>query len=596
MANSIRIGGASGYWGESMMATPQLLKAGNVDYLVYDFLAEITMSIMARARANKPEMGYATDFITGVLKPNLQDIAAQGVKVLTNAGGVNPEACGAAARALIVEQGLDLKVAVVLGDDLLAQGAELGGYSDMFSGEAFPEVEKLASVNAYLGGFPVAEALNSGADIVITGRSVDSAVTLGACIHAFGWTREDYDKLAGGSLAGHIIECGPQATGGNFTDWHLVKDTIADIGYPIAEIRPNGDFTCTKPQGSGGIVNVGTVSEQMLYEIGDPQAYMLPDVTCDFSEVAIRQLDADIVEITNTKGHPPTDSYKVSATYFDGFRAGTMMSFVGLDAADKARAFAEAAFTRTRRVLRQHNMADFEETSVEVLGDDSQFGAAGQSTGAREVVLKIAAKHPDMVGAGALLKEISGLGLATPAGLSIFAGSRAKPSPVVRLFSFLIPKADVPVALDIDGAKTDHGGTQRDVFSLDMVARPQAPVAPDLTDPVEVPLVHLAWGRSGDKGNKANIGIIARKSEYLPYIWATLDDAAIRARFGHFMAADSGIDRYVLPGCHGMNILIHEALGGGGVASLRNDPQGKAYAQILLDHPVLVSREIAESL
>ena len=175
---------------------------------------------------------------------------------------------------------------MVLGDDLLAQGAELGaiGYSDMFSGEAFPEVEKLASVNAYLGGFPVAEALDAGADIVITGRSVDSAVTLGACIHAFGWTPEDYDKLAGGSLAGHIIECGPQATGGNFTDWHLVKDTIADIGYPIAEIRPNGDFTCTKPQGSGGIVNVGTVSEQMLYEIGDPQAYMLPDVTCDFSD------------------------------------------------------------------------------------------------------------------------------------------------------------------------------------------------------------------------------------------------------------------------------------------------------------------------
>ncbi len=598
MSKTIRIGGASGYWGESMMATPQLLKAGNVDYLVYDFLAEITMSIMARARANKPEMGYATDFITGVLKPNLRDIAERGVKVLTNAGGVNPESCGAAARALIAKQGLDLKVAVVLGDDLLTQSAELGaaGYPDMFSGEAFPEIEKLASINAYLGGFPIAEALDAGADIVITGRSVDSAVTLGACIHAFGWTPEDYDKLAGGSLAGHIIECGPQATGGNFTDWHLVKDTIADIGYPIAEIQPNGDFTCTKPQGSGGIVNVGTVSEQMLYEIGDPQAYMLPDVTCDFSDVAIRQLDDDIVEITNTRGYPPTDSYKVSATYFDGFRAGTMMSFVGLDAADKARAFAEAAFTRTRRLLRQNNMADFEETSVEVLGDDSQFGAAGQSTGGREVVLKIAAKHPDMPGAGALLKEISGLGLATPAGLSIFAGSRAKPSPVVRLFSFLIPKADVPVSLDVDGTKTVHEGAQTDVFSPDMVARPLAFDAPDLSDAVEVPLVRLAWGRSGDKGNKANIGIIARKADYLPYIWAALDNAAIRDRFGHFMAPDSGFDRYLLPGCHAMNILIHEALGGGGVASLRNDPQGKAYAQILLDHPVPVSKEIAESL
>ena len=598
MRNAIRIGGASGYWGESMMATPQLLKSGNVDYLVYDFLAEITMSIMARARASKPKTGYATDFITGVLKPNLRDIAAQGVKVLTNAGGVNPEACGAAAKALVAELDLDLKVAVVLGDDLLARRDALSaaGYADMFSGEAFPDPDKLASVNAYLGGFPIAEALDAGADIVITGRSVDSAVTLGACIHAFGWTPQDYDQLAGGSLAGHIIECGPQATGGNFTDWHLVKDTIADIGYPIAEIEESGDFICTKPAGTGGTVNVGTVSEQMLYEIGDPQAYMLPDVVCDFSGVTITQIDDDRVAVAQTKGHPPADTYKVSATYFDGFRAGTMMSFVGLDAADKARAFADAAFTRARRVLRQHNMADFDETSVEVLGDDSQYGAAAQAAGSREVVLKIAVKHPDMQGAGALLKEISGLGLATPAGLSIFAGSRAKPSPVVRLFSFLIPKSELSVTLDVGGTRTDHVIAQTDGFSPSVITRPDMPETQDLDKAVSVPLVKLAWGRSGDKGNKANVGIIARDAAYLPYIWAALDETAIRDRFGHFMAPGSGFERYLLPGCHGLNILIHEALGGGGVASLRNDPQGKAYAQILLDYPVPVSRDIAESL
>lgn len=596
MSKKIRIGGASGYWGESMMATPQLLQVDGLDYLVYDFLAEITMSIMARARASRPEAGYATDFITGVLKPNLRDIADKKVKILTNAGGVNPQSCGAAARALIAEMGLDLKVAVISGDDLLANGDQLTAYKDMFSGAEFPEVDKLASVNAYLGGFPVAAALDAGADIVITGRSVDSAVTLGACIHAFGWTPEDYDQLASGSLAGHIIECGPQATGGNFTDWQLVKDNIANIGYPFIDIDAHGDFTCSKLEGTGGIVNVGTVAEQMVYEIGDPQAYMLPDVTCDFSNVTITQSGDNVVRVEKAKGYPPSDSYKVSATYFDGFRVGTMMSFVGLEAAEKARVFAAAAFKRSRYQLRQHNLADFEETSIEIIGDDSQYGAAAVSSSSREVVLKIAAKHEDMSGAGALLKEISGLGLATPAGLAMFAGSRPKPSPLVRLFSFLIPKKHIAITLDVDGVESQIDVIDGQPFDASKLQRPEAPAAIEQDGLVEVPLVKLAWGRSGDKGNKANVGIIARDASYLPYIWAALDEAAIVRRFGHFMAEGSGCTRYYLPGSHAINFLIDEALGGGGVASLRNDPQGKAYAQILLDHPIAVPTHIAEAV
>lgn len=596
MSKKIRIGGASGYWGESMMATPQLLQVDGLDYLVYDFLAEITMSIMARARASRPEAGYATDFITGVLKPNLRDIADKKVKILTNAGGVNPQSCGAAARALIAEMGLDLKVAVISGDDLLANGDQLTAYKDMFSGVEFPAVDKLASVNAYLGGFPVAAALDAGADIVITGRSVDSAVTLGACIHAFGWTPEDYDQLAGGSLAGHIIECGPQATGGNFTDWQLVKDNIANIGYPFIDIDAQGDFTCSKLEGTGGIVNVGTVAEQMVYEIGDPQAYMLPDVTCDFSNVTITQSGDNVVRVEKAKGYTPSDSYKVSATYFDGFRVGTMMSFVGLEAAEKARVFAAAAFERTRYQLRQHNLADFEETSIEIIGDDSQYGAAAGPSSSREVVLKIAAKHEDMSGAGALLKEISGLGLATPAGLAMFAGSRPKPSPLVRLFSFLIPKKHIAITLDVDGVESQIDVIDGQPFDASKLQRPEAPAAIEQDGLVEVPLVKLAWGRSGDKGNKANVGIIARDASYLPYIWAALDEAAIVRRFGHFMAEGSGCTRYYLPGSHAINFLIDEALGGGGVASLRNDPQGKAYAQILLDHPIAVPTHIAEAV
>lgn len=593
MTKTIRIGGASGYWGESMMATPQLLQVEGMDYLVYDFLAEITMSILARARAAKPEMGYATDFISGVLKPNLREIADKKVKILTNAGGVNPEACGAAARELIKEAGLDLKVAVVTGDDLLDRAQDFAAMQDMFSGADCPDPASLASVNAYLGGFPVAKALDGGANIVITGRSVDSAVTLGACIHAFGWQPQDLDALAGGSLAGHIIECGPQASGGNFTDWELSGD-IAEIGYPFIDIDGDGVFTVMKPEGTSGVVNVGTVSEQMLYEIGDPQAYLLPDVTCDFSEVTIEQAGDNQVRVAQAKGHTPPTHYKVCATYADGFRAGTLMSFIGLQAAAKAKSFAEAAFVRARNVLRQHNLADYSETSIEVIGDDSQFGEATSNPHAREVVLKIAAKHETQAGAGALLREISGLGLATPAGLSIFAGSRAKPSPVVRLFSFLLPKADLSIGLDVDGQKQSF--EEAAVSGGDAPATPPVPDAPPEKGAVDVPLVKLAWGRSGDKGNKANVGIIARDAAYLPYIWAALDEDAIRHRFGHFIGDNPALARFYLPGSHAMNILIEDALGGGGVASLRNDPQGKAYAQILLDHPIPIPQKLAESL
>jgi len=234
----------------------------------------------------------------------------------------------------------------------------------MFSGAAFPPIGKLASINAYLGAHPIAEALDAGADIVITGRVVDSAVTLGACIHEFGWGRGDLDCLAGGSLAGHILECGPQATGGNFTDWELVADRFADIGYPIAEIAEDGAFVCTKPAGTGGLVTPQTVGEQMLYEIGDPQAYILPDVVCDFSAVSLEQESAHRVRVRGARGYPPPADYKVCATWADGFRGGLVWFFCGFDADRKARVFADAALQRARRRLAGAGLPDFTESCV----------------------------------------------------------------------------------------------------------------------------------------------------------------------------------------------------------------------------------------
>ncbi len=597
VTRTIRIGGASGYWGEAAMATPQLLKAGALDYLVYDYLAEITMSIMARARAKDPGQGFAGDFISVVLKSNLQEIARQGVKLIANAGGVNPQACGAAARALIRDAGLDLKVAVVTGDDLLDRADDLAreAYTEMFSGAPFPPADRVASINAYLGAFPIAQALGQGADIVITGRCVDSAVTLGACIHEFGWHAEDWDRLAAGTLAGHLLECGPQVTGGNFTDWEEVADTIHDIGYPIAEITADGAFTLTKPAGTGGKVSIGTVGEQMLYEIGDPQAYIVPDVVCDFSGVRLTQQGPDRVGVEGARGTPATDSYKVCATYADGFRGGTVMSFYGIDADRKAQAFAQAAITRAEAFLRQSNLGDFTETSVEIIGAESQYGTSKRVSGAREVAVKIAAKHPDQRGIGVLLREITGLGLATPPGLSAFQGGRPTPSPVIRLFSFLIPKAAVTV--DVDG----ESGTGRvpvapgRSFDPSVLARPAPPDAPQGDgDMIPVPLIRLAWGRSGDKGNHANIGIIARTPDFMPYIWQALTEETVATAFRHFDV--TRVHRFYMPGPPAVNLLLENVLGGGGVASLRNDPQGKGYAQILLDHPIPVPAALAEAL
>ena len=600
---TLRIAGASGFWGDAAHSTSQLLndgsQNGSVDFIVYDYLAEITMSIMARARAKKPETGYALDFVSAAMKPNLKEIARQGVKIVSNAGGVNPQACANALRAVIAEQGLDLRVACIIGDDLLDQGEQLAQqqHSEMFSAELFPPLDKIASINAYLGAFPVALALEQGADIVITGRCVDSAVTLGACINHFGWGRDDLDQLAMGSLAGHILECGPQATGGNFTDWELVE-SLETIGYPIAEISADGSFVCSKPRGTGGLVSVGTIAEQMVYEIGDPQAYILPDVVCDFSQVKLEQVGEDLVSVTGATGLPAPNTYKVCSTYGDQWRGGHLLSLYGIDASKKAEKLAAAIFVASRRTLKLYGLPDFSETSVEVIGAESQYGAAAQTGRYREVALKVAAKHPDAAGIGILLKEMTGLGLATPPGLCGFAGGRPKPSPIVRLFSFELPKGTLIPQVEINGQLINCPDTQGTALDLQSILRPAAPAAPSSDNLVNVPLVALAYARSGDKGNKANIGIIARKPKYLPYIYAALTEQAVALRFAHFIQSSvaAPVERYLMPGCNGINFLIHDVLGGGGMASLRNDSQGKGYSQLLLDAQVPVSAEIAGPL
>jgi hypothetical protein len=599
----IRIAGASGFWGDAARATPQLLKDENVDFIVYDYLAEITMSIMARARAKNTDAGYALDFVSAAMKPNLKEIARQGVRIVSNAGGVNPQACANALRGVIADLGLSLKVACILGDDMISQRDKVAahGYKEMFSGDDFPDVEKVASINAYLGAFPVARALKEGADIVVTGRCVDSAVTLGVCIDAFGWGRDDLDQLAMGSLAGHILECGPQATGGNFTDWEL-SNNLENIGYPIAAIKTDGSFVCSKPEGTGGLISVGTIAEQMVYEIGDPQAYILPDVVCDFSNVTLTEVGENLVEVTGATGLPAPDTYKVCSTYADQFRGGTTMTFYGFDADKKANKLAAAIFTASRRTLKMFGLEDYSETSVELIGAESQYGANAAVANCRELSMKIAVKHADPAGIGILLKECVGLGLATPPGLSGFAGARPKPSPVVRLFSFALSKGNLPIQVELDGTYIDCPDSQGTPLNLDQIVRPQAPIGPDHRDMVSVPLIKLALARSGDKGNKANVGIIARDPEYLPYIFDALTVQVVAERFSHFLPegavqkSDCYVERYLMPGSNAINFLIHDVLGGGGMASIRNDAQGKGFGQLMLDASIPVSAAIAAEI
>jgi hypothetical protein len=594
MSKVVRIGGASGFWGDSSVGAPQLVTAGHVDYLVFDYLAELTMSILAAARGKDPELGYATDFVTVTMKSILRDVVDQGIRVISNAGGINPQGCARAIAALAAEQGIHVKIAVVRGDDVMGLVPELRdeGVKEMQSGAPLPA--RVLTANAYLGALPVKQALDEGAQIVITGRCVDSAVTLGALMHEFRWAADDYDRLAQGSLAGHIIECGCQATGGLHTDWEAVPDW-AHIGYPIVECHGDGGFVATKPAGTGGLVNTAVIAEQMLYEIGDPRRYLLPDVGCDFTAVKLEQIGEHRVRVRGARGLAPGPAYKVSATYVDGFRCSAQLTIVGMDAARKARRTGEAILERTRELFAQQGLPDYSRTHIEVIGsEEGNYGPHARTREVREAVLRVAVMHPQKAALELFAREVAPAGTSWSPGTT-GADGRPRPTPAIKQFAFLLDKSRVEPQVVI--------GEQ--VISVEVPVG-QASLPPPSTAPgtvvegaastgsaraewVEVPLIRVAWGRSGDKGDSSNIGIIARRPEWLPLLREQLTEARVAQWLAHLVRGS--VTRFDVPGIHAMNFLCAQALDGGGMASLRNDPLGKGMAQILLAMPVRVPRE-----
>ena len=591
----VRIGGASGAWGDSPGAIRQLLTEP-VDYLMMDYLAEVSLSLLARARMKAPESGFPPDFIA-YLKDALVEIKQRGIRVVSNAGGVNPRGCQAALQAVCRELCLDLKIAVVVNDDVLPLIDTLRseGLREAVSGEPLPA--RLLSANAYLGALPIRAALAAGADIVVTGRCADSALALGILMHEFQWPSDDYDRLAAGSLAGHLLECGAQGVGGLHTDWQKVPDW-ANIGYPIAECRSDGSFVLTKPARTGGLVVPNAVAEQVLYEIGDPAAYLLPDLVADFSQVQLAQDGPSRVRVSGARGNAPTTQYKVSATYQDGYRAVATVSIVGPEAAAKAERTAQELIARARLIFQDRHLPDFSATHVEVLGAEASYGPHSRARAAREVLLRLVVVHQDAKCLELFARELGSVGISFAPGTTGIFGGRPKPMPQIRLFTFLIDKPRLPLPrVAMQSAQSGDVGTEFEVSIPNGV--PWVPRAPPPLpagagagehEPagglIEVPLMRLALARSGDKGDSANIAIIARDPALVPVLRREVTAERIAEHFQHLVAGP--VIRYEAPGLHAFNFVLQRALGGGGMASLRIDPQGKAYAAMALEMTVKV--------
>jgi hypothetical protein len=446
---SLRIGNGCGFWGDNVDAPIRLAATGRLDYLTLEYLAELTMSILALLRGRDSKAGYATDFLD-VLQRLTPTLASQpNLKIVTNAGGMNPAACGERTKEILAKAGFgDRKIGVVSGDDLLPRLDELIAAGHEFrhldSGEPLSTIRgKVVSANAYLGARPIAEALGRGASVVVTGRVADASLVLGPCVHEFGWDWADWDRLGAGTVAGHLIECGAQATGGLWINADE-STNLAEVGYPIAVIDESGDMTITKPPGTGGAVNVETMSEQLLYEVADPAAYYTPDVVGDFTAPTLKNSGRDDVRVTGSRGKPATDSYKVSIAYRDGYTATGTLVIAGPNAVAKARRSGAILFEK----LKQAGQS-YDHSLVEVLGAGDSLPGVLPATDPSEVVLRVGVRDASKAVVDRFTKEFAPLVTAGFAGTTGYTTGRASIREVFAYWPSLVKKDAVTAEVEI---------------------------------------------------------------------------------------------------------------------------------------------------
>jgi hypothetical protein len=449
----VRVASGQGFWGDDLEAPVRQVEGGSIDYLMLDYLAEVTMSIMQKQRARDPEAGYARDFVP-LMERIFPRCIEDGVRVVTNAGGVNPNGCAGA----LVEAGRRAGVAgrarvgLVTGDDLMdrlddliARGHEL---ANMETGEPLSVIrDRVQSANAYIGAEPIVEALGKGADVIVTGRSTDTALTYGPLIHEFGWSTQDHDRIAAGVVAGHINECGAQATGGNcLIDWWNIPE-MAAVGFPIVEVSEDGSFVVTKHQGSGGRVTRASVAEQILYEMGDPTDYITPDVVADFTKIRLDDLGDDRVRVHGVTGGPRTDFLKVSIAYAAGWKATGTLTYAWPDAAAKA----QAADRILRERLDRLGLS-FDEIRTELVGWDSTHGPLVGKPPADlpEVQLRIGVRSSDRAAVERFTREIAPLVLTGPPSVTGFAGGRPRVQEIMAYWPALLRREEVESALRVE--------------------------------------------------------------------------------------------------------------------------------------------------
>src|SRR4051812_40743528 len=567
-----------------------LAREPELDYLTLDYLAEVSMSILAMQRERDPNTGYARDFVEVIRSLVPYWISGGRCRVIANAGGLNPHACAEACRAVLAEAGCrPLKIGVVIGDDVLeilrAANASSSNFQNLDTHAKLAEVcDRVVTVNAYLGAWPIVEALTRGADIVITGRVADPSLVVAPCIHHFGWKENELDRLAGATVAGHLIECGTQVTGGISTDWLDVPDA-AHIGFPIVEVSDDGSCIVTKPSGTGGRVTEMTVKEQLVYEIGDPDNYLSPDVTVSFLKLTVEDLGNDRVRVSGATGKPRPDTLKVSATFRDGFRAAGTLTIIGRDARAKARRVGAFVFQRVRDAgftLRDTII----ETISSVVSSDQKDSPHPE--GIEESILRVAVEADEREAVERFSRELMPYITAGPQGTTGYAEGRPRVHQVVRYWPSLISHGAVAPQVKILSSVVGASKSPPAAAPASMAGSAKQGPAPSGHSQLAsagaarkpTHLYDIAVARSGDKGTSANIGVIVRRHDWWEFLekWLTADAVAT---YFEPMGIES-VERFELPGLGALNFVIHGALR----RTLRTDAQGKALGQILLEMPL----------